>query len=117
MQSSPDPGARPRGQAASVGRMLGPVLFLTLLLWPDLPLTADQRRVAAITAWTAVWWITAAIPIGAASLLPAVLLPLPIDWAAGGLLGVPLGFAAAHGFLHHDDDGESNSTASKMSSP
>ena len=37
--------------------------------------------------------------------VPALLLPLPIDWAAGALLGVPLGFAAAHGFLHHDDEG------------
>lgn len=45
----------------------------------------------------------------AAGNVPVLLLPLPIDWAAGGLLGVPLGFAAAHGFLHHDDEGEAAS--------
>jgi len=58
------------------GRIVGPLLFLALLLWPDLPLTTDQRRVAAITALTATWWITVALPIGATSLLPAALYPL-----------------------------------------
>ena len=62
--------------AAKIGRGLGPLLFLALLLWPDLPLTADQRKVAAITAWVAVWWITVALPIGITSILPAALLPL-----------------------------------------
>jgi sodium-dependent dicarboxylate transporter 2/3/5 len=37
---------------------------------------SDQRRVAAITALTAIWWITTALPIGITSLLPAALLPL-----------------------------------------
>ncbi|MCH2135886.1 MAG: hypothetical protein MK101_04810 [Phycisphaerales bacterium] len=36
--------------------------------------------------------------------VPRVLLLLPIDWVAGALLGVPMGFAAAQGFLKHDDD-------------
>ena len=61
---------------ARIGRWLGPALFVALLLAPDLPLDGDQRRVAAVAAWTATWWITVAIPIGATSLLPAALLPL-----------------------------------------
>jgi sodium-dependent dicarboxylate transporter 2/3/5 len=76
---------------ARAGRALGPVLFLALLLWPDLPLTAEQRRVAGITAWTAAWWITVAVPIGAASILPAALLPL---------LGVMPGRAVAPLYMH-----------------
>ncbi len=63
-------------RARRVGLVLGPALFLALLAWPDLPLSPAQRRVAAVTAWTATWWITTAIPIGIASLLPAALLPL-----------------------------------------
>jgi sodium-dependent dicarboxylate transporter 2/3/5 len=83
-----DPSAEPGGaggtldgEAASprvrrVGRWLGPLLFLAVLALPDVGLDARQRRVLAVTAWTAAWWITTAVPIGAASLLPAALLPL-----------------------------------------
>ena len=77
MDTKQDPaGDEPRSTTAWVGLVLGPTLFLTLILWPGLPLDAGQRRVAAITAWTAVWWVTVAVPIGASSLLPAALLPL-----------------------------------------
>jgi len=82
------PPGEERPASARVGLVLGPALFLALWFWPDLPLTADQRRVAATTAWTAVWWITLAVPIGAASLLPAVLLPL--SGAMGGREVAPL---------------------------
>ncbi|MFT5291885.1 MAG: sodium-dependent dicarboxylate transporter 2/3/5 [Planctomycetota bacterium] len=61
---------------ARLGLILGPMLFLLLLLLPGIPLDAIQRRVAAVTALTATWWITAALPIGATSLIPAALFPL-----------------------------------------
>jgi di/tricarboxylate transporter len=69
------PSAAARPGAARVGLALGPALFLAILFWPGPALSADQRGAAAVTAWTAAWWITGAVPIGAASLLPAVLLP------------------------------------------
>lgn len=57
------------------GFWAGPFAFFALLwIAPD-ALDGAQTRVAAITAWTAIWWITEAIPVGATSLLPAVLLP------------------------------------------
>jgi len=59
-----------------VGLVLGPALFALFLAWTGGPLDPVQRRVAATTALTATWWITAAIPIGATSLLPAALFPL-----------------------------------------
>ena len=60
--------------ARRAGLLLGGALFFALLFWPGLdPL---QRRVAATTALTAALWLTVAIPVGAASLLPAVLFPL-----------------------------------------
>ena len=62
--------------AERLGLFLGP-LFLGLLLFvPGLPLDGRQRAAAGVTALTATWWITAALPIGATSLLPAALLPL-----------------------------------------
>lgn len=61
---------------ARAGLVLGPLLFLLLLLWPGLGLEPVQRRVAAVAAWTACWWLTSAQPVGATSLLPAALLPL-----------------------------------------
>jgi len=65
-----------RGRAHRVGLIVGAALFVLLLLWPDLPLDPLQRRVAAVTALTATWWITVALPIGATALAPAVLFPL-----------------------------------------
>lgn len=64
-----------------IGRWLGPLGFALLWLWPDpqlagQPLSPDQQRTAAILFWVACWWLTEAVPVGAASLLPAALLPL-----------------------------------------
>jgi sodium-dependent dicarboxylate transporter 2/3/5 len=61
---------------ARAGLVLGPLAFVALLLWPGLGLDPVQRRVAAVVAWTAIWWLTSAQPVGATSLLPAALLPL-----------------------------------------
>jgi sodium-dependent dicarboxylate transporter 2/3/5 len=72
----PGPGDERVPAVARAGLYLGPLLFALLLLWPDLPLEPAQRRVAAVAAWTATWWISAALPLGASSLLPAALLPL-----------------------------------------
>ena len=61
------------------GLYTGPALFLFFLFFPESwggDLDPLGRRVLAVTALTATWWITAAIPIGAASLLPAALFPL-----------------------------------------
>ena len=76
--ASSDPASHERGspRARRFGLVVGPLLFVVLLAWPDLPLDAAQRRVAAVTALTATLWITVALPIGATSLLPAALFPL-----------------------------------------
>ncbi len=64
------------GLLARVGRFAGPIAFLALLLIEIPGLAPLERRAAAVTAFTAIWWLTEAVPIGIASLLPAVLLPL-----------------------------------------
>jgi sodium-dependent dicarboxylate transporter 2/3/5 len=60
-----------------VGLLLGPLLFVLLLLLP-LPdgMTPQGLRVAAVTVLMAVWWVTEAIPIPATALLPIALFPL-----------------------------------------
>ena len=52
--------------------LLGPLLALLAL---SLPLPAAERRVAGLTAWMVVWWLTEAVPLGVTSLLPLALLP------------------------------------------
>ncbi|KMN29677.1 anion transporter, partial [Bacillus stratosphericus] len=58
------------------GLVLGPIFFLLIfLLIPESELTYAARVVLGITAWTATWWVTEALPIPATSLLPIILLP------------------------------------------
>lgn len=59
---------------------LGPALFF-LIQWIEIAgLSEEGRAVLASTAWVAVWWITEAVELSVASLLPVVLFPL-----SGGL--------------------------------
>lgn len=63
--------------AKRIGLLLGPLLFLlTYLFVHPAGLSPAGTAVLAVTAWTAVWWITEAIPIAVTSLLPMILFPL-----------------------------------------
>jgi len=65
------------GSARKVGLFLGPCVFaLTLLADTPEELSVTGQRVLAVTLWTATWWITEAIPINAAALLPFLLFPV-----------------------------------------
>ncbi|MCY8550488.1 DASS family sodium-coupled anion symporter [Bacillus haynesii] len=86
-----------------IGLLLGPALFFAVLLFffPE-GLSYEGRMVLATTLWVAVWWITEAIPIPAASLLPIVLLPLTgaLEGAAvTSSYGDPIVFLFLGGFL------------------
>ena len=60
-----------------IGLLAGPLLFLlTLLFFTPSDLSPEGRAVLATTIWVAIWWMTEAVPIPAASLLPIVLLPI-----------------------------------------
>ncbi len=59
-----------------MGLAMGAGLFLFFLFAPGLGLDPMQRKVAATAALTATLWLTVAIPVGAASLLPAALFPI-----------------------------------------
>lgn len=70
-------GRRSYTTAQLIGLILGPLLFVFILLFfnPS-ELSPEAKGVLASTAWIATWWITEAIPIPAASLLPLILFPL-----------------------------------------
>lgn len=60
-----------------IGLLLGPLLFVFVLLLPqpaDMP--AHSLQVAAVALLMATYWITEAIPIPATALMPIVLFPL-----------------------------------------
>ena len=60
-----------------LGLILGPVIFISMLLMP-LPagMTPGALHVAAVACLMAVWWVSEAAPIAATALLPIVLFPL-----------------------------------------
>lgn len=60
-----------------IGLFLAPLLFLILLLIPaPEALGTDAWKVLAIAAFMLIWWVTEAVPIPVAALLPLILLPL-----------------------------------------
>ena len=59
-----------------IGLILGPLVFVIILLANFNGLSLEGKSVMAVTAWVALWWITEPIPIAASSLLPIVLFPL-----------------------------------------
>ena len=74
-ESTPKP--RSKNLGARIGLILGPALFLIVLLFFDLsPDNPKVTAMAAVAILMAVWWITEAIPLAATSLLPLVLFPL-----------------------------------------
>ncbi|NJD52972.1 MAG: hypothetical protein FIB07_08910 [Candidatus Methanoperedens sp.] len=58
------------------GLVVGPVLFLLILLSDIEGLSWEAKSIAASTAWIACWWLTEAISIPATSMLPIILFPL-----------------------------------------
>ena len=78
---------------SQIGLLLGPVLFVLLLLLP-VPggMSPEGMHVAAVAALMAVWWISEAIPIPATALLPIALFPL---------LGVMSGSEVTRSYAHH----------------
>ena len=60
-----------------VGLVLGPLLFLVLLvISPPQGMSPAAWSVAAVAILMATWWISEAIPLAATALLPIVLFPL-----------------------------------------
>ena len=60
-----------------IGLVLGPLLFISVLLLPDLiPGKEQANGVIAIALWMVIWWITEAVSISVTALLPLLIFPL-----------------------------------------
>lgn len=81
------------GSGKRFGFFLGPAVFILMLLIPvPAGMAPAAWKVAATTAWMAIWWITEAIPIPATSLMPIALFPL---------LGIVKSSAACAPYANH----------------
>ena len=59
-----------------IGLFLGPLLFLLILFCPVCIISVLAQKVFAVAAWMICWWITEAVSISVAALLPLLLFPL-----------------------------------------
>ena len=85
-----------------IGLILGPSLFIGLLLFSPLTIPPSANAALASTLWIVIWWVTEAIPVPATSLLPIVLFPLTgvVDvTAATAPYADPIVFLLLGGFL------------------
>ena len=73
--SSSDVVERPLETYQVVGRILGPAIFITMLVtaqWQDI-MPPVAWRTAGVALWMAVWWATEAIPVAATAFLPIIM--------------------------------------------
>ncbi len=62
-----------------VGLVLGPVVMMSLLIWPVQGVSPEAQRLAAVLALAVIFWMTEAIPMAATALLaPALCIPLGV---------------------------------------
>lgn len=72
-----DAAGTPPRAAARLGLLLGPLVFVAMLLLPPpAGLAPEAWRVAATATLMALWWVTEAVPIPVTGLLPLALFPL-----------------------------------------
>jgi sodium-dependent dicarboxylate transporter 2/3/5 len=86
----------------SFGLFAGPIVLVVLLVFPIPAPNAEAARLAAVLAFTLVWWITEAIPIPATALLaPALAVALGVGTAGElfGAFGDPIVFLFLGGFV------------------
>ena len=63
--------------AKRIGFVIGLAAFvLTTVLPPPAGMPLAAWHVAGLVVWMAAWWMTEAVPLSAAALLPFIVLPL-----------------------------------------
>ena len=63
--------------AQKIGLITAPLVFIIILLLPPIaPLSYEAQKVIAVVAWMLIWWISEAVKLPVAALLPIVLFPL-----------------------------------------
>ena len=85
-----------------LGLLLGPLLFFSIVFLPFQLVSDIGDKVIAVACWMIVWWITEAVSISVAALLPLILFPvldiMPIA-DVGANYGSPIIFLFFGGFI------------------
>ena len=88
--------------SSKLGLLLGPTIFLILVILPFEFVSQQGDAVIAVAVWMLIWWITEAVSISVTALLPLVLFPLlkilPIA-EVGANYGSPIVFLFFGGFV------------------
>lgn len=74
--------------------LLGPIIFLIIMLLEIDGLSFEGKSVLAVTSWVAIWWVGEATSLAITSLLPILLFPL-----VGGLAMKDTTAAYGHPFI------------------
>ena len=75
IQPTETPANRPVQTYQIVGRILGPAIFVLMLVadqWQGV-MSTEAWRVAAVGLWMAIWWATEAIPVPVTAFLPIII--------------------------------------------
>ena len=84
---------------AGIGFWLGLILFMVFFVLPPGeggdPLPVEARRVAAVAALCAVWWVSQALPLPVTALLPEAIDELPLSRTSIVVLYSPLSMGLA----------------------
>ncbi len=59
-----------------IGFLLGPILFLAILFYPNEIINPIAHHVIAVAAWMICWWVTEAVSISVTALIPLTIFPL-----------------------------------------
>lgn len=85
-----------------VGLLLGPIVFIILIVLPNELISKQADAVIAVALWMIIWWITEAVSISVTALLPLLLFPLleimPME-DVGSNYGSPIVFLFFGGFV------------------
>ncbi|HET8827931.1 MAG TPA: DASS family sodium-coupled anion symporter [Pelobium sp.] len=85
-----------------INLFIGPLLFIIVMLLPVDGLSTEGKSVMACTLWVAFWWITEAVELPVASILPIVIFPLSGGLQLGEITasyGHPLIYLFMGGFI------------------
>lgn len=59
-----------------IGFILGPIVFLSILLCPIEIVNPQTQKVIAVAAWMIIWWMSECLSISVTALLPLLLFPI-----------------------------------------
>jgi len=73
LRDRPDAEERFEARKRQIGLILGPLLFLAVLVWPIEGVSREAHLLAAVFAWAVTYWVTEPLPVAVTAILSSVL--------------------------------------------